>query len=176
MSSIDTDNNLFSIFAELKLHLGGIADSVKESVSWQKRAKRYDTPISTKRPYSLVMPATGLGVVSLGGPAQGRVWNIRSWTVAGTDPSTSITGRADVYITGASINGPITLASLGTTDWRDYSPSIPNVAFYGVGEMRVLAGEKVLFVFSTVAANTNLSGSALIEDFEDASLTVRMEV
>lgn len=177
MSYTDTDSgNLLSLFGELKIHLGGISSAIRDSVDWQKRAKRYDVPISTKRPYSLVMPASGLGEVDLGGPNQGRVWNVRSITVSGTDPSVAVTGRLDVYVTGSNLGQFTALSSIGTADWRDYSSSLPSVAFYGVGEMRVLPNERLRLIFSTVAGGTNLSGSILVEDFEDASLAVQMAV
>lgn len=106
-------------------------------------------------------PASNVLVLDMGGPAQGRVWELRSMKVgSGGLPSETRAGAAYVYaMSGATPDTVLGAASI--FDAIDWTTSLPNVAFYGAGEAVVVAGERLYVVF-TGATNAEDYGAAFV--------------
>lgn len=117
--------------------------------------------------------ATGLAVIRFGlrGPDLGHFWYVRNITVGGLSPTVTAAGRCDVYVIagGTPMNGA-GLTALGLADWRDESLTLPNVAFYGRGELPLRRGETIFLVVSGGTAGQQYAASGQIEDYEEAPI------
>lgn len=154
--------------AKLDLHIGS-TDKLAKAVARQKPPSQ---PVFG-RTAGAGLFVTGLPLVisfPLKGPDQGHFWYVRSIVVGGLSPTVAAAGRADVYISAAGLGGVTpSLAAIGLADWRDQSIALPNVSFYGTGEMPLRLNEE-LFVVVTGGTNGQQYVAAVqFEDYEEAA-------
>lgn len=178
--------------AELSLGFDGLRKDMHED---RQRAERVPPqPLEVARTNGAAFPNSGVLALNMGGPQQGRVWRIRSIAVGGLTPTTTEAGRADVFIaesaqqvvTGAPGSGSqpgaggvifasgLAPGSLGA--WRDQSTVLPNVAFYGLGDLSVLTGQQLWVVFSSGTATDQLIANVRIDDYETAAYAMARRV
>jgi hypothetical protein len=163
----------FDVGAYLKLKLGEIADGISgQRKDLNKLANRVTTPVLSKAPISGIVPASGFLVIPGGGlmgPDMGHFWYVRSIKVCGTTPGTSVTGRADIFISAADYRYYTSLAQCSVGDWQDQTATIPNIAFYGRGEMPLRLNEQLFIVISGATSAQQIEGSVTFEDYEEGS-------
>lgn len=173
------------LYAMLSIGFDGIRDEMKAD---RKRGEHVPPqPIEDIRRNSATFSSSGVLGLSMGGPEQGRVWRVRSIAVGGVTPTTTEAGRADVFVANAPVQlfagGPASgsqpgadgvvfataLAPGSLNNWRDQTTVLPNVAFYGLGDLSVHAGEQLWVVFSSGTSTDVLFANARIDDFETAA-------
>jgi hypothetical protein len=93
---------------------------------------------------------------------------VRSVAIGGLSPTVTATGRADVYVSAANA-GVLTLASFGLSDWRDQSITLPNIAFYGRGELPLRLNEEIVVIISNGTNAQQYVATVQFEDFEEAA-------
>lgn len=115
---------------------------------------------------STITPAANTNpvVLDLGGPSQGRVWEVRNLVVGGALPTTVVAGRADVFVSGAGASQqPNSLL-----DWRDYASTLPNAALYGAGDLALIYPENLFVVLTGYTVSTQYLALAGITDRLDS--------
>lgn len=114
---------------------------------------------------TVVIPGGGtVGTVWLKGPTKGRFWYVRKMRVSGITPATTAAGRADVFVGTQDLRGITALNQAPIAMWKDQAATIPLVASYGHGELRIASQEQVFIVFSGATAGQVYVAS--IEAFE----------
>lgn len=103
------------------------------------------------------------------GPDQGHFWYIRSIVIGGLDPTVTATGRADVFVSALNLQALTSIAAIGLADWRDTALTLPDISFYGRGEIPLRLNEE-LFVVITGATNGQQYVAAVqFEDYEEGA-------
>lgn len=174
------------LYADLSLSIDGLRDEVKKS----REPRRPPQPIERALSNAGNFPSSGVMALNMGGPEQGRVWQVRSIAVGGATPITTEAGRADVLVamTAAQVLANITTAGsqpgaggvyLATgfvagslNSWRDQATTLPNVAFYGLGDLAVHASEQLWIVFSSGTNTDLLIANIRVDDYETAAYTL----
>lgn len=107
-----------------------------------------------------------LSVNNPASPAAGRTWNVRGVGLYGADGHTAVTGSADFYAGAVPLNTdpggailPVFPDILNGTLTLPFSGTYPRHAYW------VTHGESVYAVIYGVAANTQLTLVATVEDF-----------
>ena len=165
-----TEHPIFEAFAKLKIGFDEVKRAVQDQTDWHRMARRASTPVLTHIPFSAVASSAGFAVIKIGGPEQGRFWYVRSIAIGGSDPSvTTVTGRADIYVSGADLRGYTALSAIGMADWRDYTTTFPNVSFYGRGELPMRMNEKLYVVLSSSGSAQTIGGGIQIEEYQESA-------
>lgn len=155
--------------AKIDLHIGS-SDKLQRSMAKALRQPPAQ-PAFIRIAGTKIADAAGLAVIrfDLRGPDQGHFWYVRSLVVGSGSPTTGAAGRADVYIVaGGTPIGAGGLAGLGLGDWRDQSIALPNVSFYGRGEMPLRRGEMLYVVVSAGTSGLQYVAGAQVEDFDES--------
>lgn len=173
------------LYGNLSISLDGMRDDMR---AMREQAERTPPqPIERTLTNAAAFPASGVLGLNMGTPQQGRVWQVRSIAVGGSTPTTTEAGRADILVaqsmgqvlagvpaTGSQPgHGGVVFASgfaAGAVNaWRDQATSLPNVAFYGHGDLAVHAGEILWVVFSSGTSTDLLIANVRIDDYETAA-------
>jgi len=121
-----------------------------------------------------LMPAVNTypQVINMGGPSQGFVWEARNVAVTGLSVDTTVAGNAYLFVRSGEMaqTGTTTLAQMGVTGVRDLSIGLPNVAFYGRGQVTVRAGQKLWLVLASYTVSIQYIVSAEIEQYQEGVL------
>lgn len=169
-----SDGAGIDIGAYLKLKLGEIGDHLHgQRAALNRLANKVTTPVPDKIPFSGIVPGSGFLILPGGGlvgPDMGRMWFIRSIKIGGTTPGVAVTGRADIFISASDYRIFSSLAAIGGLgDWQDQTATIPNIAFYGRGEMTLRLNEQLFIVVSGATPGQQITGNFSIEDYEEGS-------
>lgn len=177
------------LYGKLSLSLDGMRDQMRADRAEQRaRAERVPPqPIERALTNAAAFPSSGVMGLNMGAPQQGRIWRVRSIAVGGKTPTTTAAGRADVFVAttpqqvladppaagsqpgAGGIIFATALAPSSVNAWRDQAPALPNVAFYGFGDLTVHAGEQLWVVFSSGTSTDVLIANARIDDYETAA-------
>lgn len=161
-------SGLGSILASLKLSIDRSNDYERKRLT--QAAKRSAYPAMVRDVQQAVANAAGIAVLNFGGPDQGHFWEVAQYTVGGVTSTTVAAGRCDVFIDAADFNGPsMSSLNIGLTAWRDYSLVLPNLAFYGRGQMVLRAPEEVTIIVSGGTAGQQYVGVLRALDFQEAA-------
>lgn len=170
MSDTDQDRGLFAdLCAKLDLSIGS-TDRLTKQLSKPRKRLPPQQPSIIRARGSAVANSSGLAVIQfdLNGPDQGHLWYIRGMRIGGVTPITTAAGRADVYVSGGYT--PVALAGslvgLGLSDWQDFAASLPDVSFYGIGEMPVQTNEHVFIVISSGTNAQEYVANITVFDYE----------
>lgn len=136
---------------------------VMDHLLWERRRP---VPVRHRSIGSGITDPTGFVILDLLGPTQGHVWQVLGLSVGGLTTTTRAAGRADVFISKAGYAGYSSLVGPGLTDWRDFTPTLPNVALYDPDQL-FLHGEEHLYVaVSQATAGQQFVAGASIVDTE----------
>lgn len=109
-----------------------------------------------KREDAGTMPASGNLVLDLGGPPAGLAWDVKILVVSSIDPTTSTTGRVQVFISAQ----PPNLSPLMPTDSVGATNTIPSDFTWSSQQAIMRYGERLYVVYNTVASGTTMVAAA----------------
>lgn len=138
----------------LHLAIGGLEKSTKRLA----QALQYGT-VDLNRD-KRVPAAGGTIFIDLGGPARGYKWELRRLIVGGATWSTTVGGIANLNIMPA-------LAADTIAGMVDNAPSLPDVAFYGGGEVVVRASNHLFVVIVGGDAGVQYNATGMALEFVD---------
>lgn len=167
--STTEEADIFSIMGKLDVSIGNLGDEVAKMRQRQDRWRSMqETPKYMRIHSSLALSAGGFGVYKFDndGPDLGRMWYLRKLTVAGVTPSTTVAGRADLFVSSMDYRQFTTLAAMGTQDWLDQATTLPLVGTYSPGEIPLQHMEQLFVVVSGGTGSQELHMSGIIEDFQ----------
>lgn len=168
--SVDDDGdsgNFLDIALGLDLKLGSMGKTLKDI---QAQAARAESPVFSRYISSGIVPASGFLVLGNGAsPTMGHVWYIRSIAISSTAPGTIVDGRADVFVSAQDLRNVTNMNLIGMQDWRDQATSLPNIAFYGKGELPLHGQEQLAIVLSGGTLNQNVVAGIQFEQFQEAA-------
>jgi hypothetical protein len=133
-------------------------DEVKHIVRGALSRQR---PIIRKPKGTTVIPTpTANTIIELGGPADGRMWDVRHVTVSGPDPTATIAGKAFICV-----GRPVNVAA-GIDPFTVYTSTtaVPADAFISVNQLTVVRDEILFVVFNGVTAGTTVVAHAQVVD------------
>lgn len=168
---LDQDRGIFAaLCAKLDLSIGA-TDKLTSQLAKPRKRQPPAQPVFGRVRASGFASSAGFVVLKFdqAGPKQGYFWYIRSIVVGGLSPTTTAAGRADVYVVAGGTPQGSSLASLGLSDWRDQSATLPNVAFYGVGEMPLRHNEDLYIIISNGTGDQQYVAAAQFEQYEEAA-------
>lgn len=113
--------------------------------------------------------ATGNLVIGLGGPSQGRKWEIRRLIIGGSTFGSTVAGTAEVYV--SAVPGAVVGAGRNLADMVDQAsgatPSLPSVAFYGAGQIVLRYPQELKIVIVSPTASTPYEAGGAAIDLPD---------
>ena len=101
-------------------------------------------------------------VIDLGGPAYGRLWQVRRLTVGGAQWGDTVAGTPLVVVAPQASTTP------PTSDVADFSGTIPNTAFYSTGQVVVRNPARLYMVILTPTASTTYAVGGAATDMPDS--------
>ena len=172
----DTQNGAqFDLMGSINLALGKLNRHIDDQEArWRRNASRVSQPVYYPLADSQVVDANGNAVMMdqfQSGPDQGHFWHVRSIVIGGVLPTTAVVGRADIFAT-AMVPGqvPNYLQLLGTTQWRDFTTTLPSVAFYGAGELSLFPQDELLIIVSGATVGQTLVCNVSAWDYEQGAV------
>lgn len=164
------------LLAGLNVQLGRLNDHHDAERARMARRKRL-VPMDFDASASGVFPASGVLVLPLGQPSQGRIWEVRNWSCGGVLWSTVATGSATLGGTGAygrftgGSQGQAANAAPPTQEVQAAFATLPNVAQIGTRQLVVNPGETLAVVVSGGASQQQYVAHAYVIDYPlDAEL------
>lgn len=164
-----TDAPGLSLDADLKVSLDLLGGSVKRLAEQQERANQLVQQAGLLQPSSRtetaadVCGSTGTLVLDLGGPAQGRLWDVRRIVVGGATRLTAAAGTADVFVSAAGkLQQPGSLL-----DWADEAATMPLMATYGAAELALRYPEHLFIVINGGTSTQQYLAAARVVDHMD---------
>lgn len=151
-----------SLHASLNVLLGGfkrVADDLKDMRQLVLQAGLL-LPAGTVVGAAGTFPSSGSLVLDLGGPAQGRLWDVARIVVGGITPSTAAAGAADVYVSAAGRSA----MPGGLIEWCDTASSLPLNAFYSPGQVFLRYPERLYVVLRSGTSTQQYVTAARIVD------------
>ena len=132
-----------------------------------ERAKAME-PVDVRFQQSATSAATGDLGLGFSGPDAGYYWFVRRIVVGGASWSSTVSGTAEVYVTGINqvsgmSGGYVTIRDLA--DQADQAATLPNRAFYGIHELPVQSGENLVIVIRVPSATTLYKASIQVQQF-----------
>lgn len=161
-------NTLAELVAKIDVHIGSV-DKLAEKIT-QRRPPAQPVFGRVTTTGLFVAGAVTILRFPLRGPDQGHFWYVRSLIVGGLAPTTTAAGRCDVFVSGADLRELQTLAAIGMGDWRDQSTFLPNIAFYGRGELELRSHEKLFVAISDGTDGQAYVASMSFEDYEEGAV------
>jgi hypothetical protein len=107
--------------------------------------------------------ATGNLVIGCGGPAYGRIWEVKRLTVGGVLWTTTVAGQALVVV-GSVSDGQVTPP---LTDVADQAASLPDIAYYSTRQLVVRHPAHLFVVIVAPSATTQYAVGGQVSDFPD---------
>lgn len=157
-----------SFRAKLLAGLSTVAERLAESAKVQREANRRAEQAAALLPIpyrtrAQGFPSSNALVLDLGGPAQGRVWELRHAVVGGELPSDTRAGAAYYYRVGGVLTTQMPgLASM--FDVIDWTATLPAVAFYAAGDVTIVGGERLVVVITGATDAENYQAVADVQD------------
>lgn len=170
------DGGLAGLLADLCVKIDlqvGAVDKLADAERRRRMVSAQPQPALIRTRASASASAAGIAVLrfDLAGPDQGHLWFVRSLVIGGLSPTVTAAGRADVYVTaGSSVPALGSLAALGLSDWRDQAATLPDISFYGRGELPLRLNEELFVVISNGTTAQQYVAVAQVEDFREAAL------
>lgn len=115
--------------------------------------------------------ASGNLIIGCGGPAYGRLWEVKRLTVGGVLWTSTVSGQAIVVI-GSVSDGQVTPP---LTDVADQAGTLPNVAYYSTRQLVVRHPGHLFVVIIAPTAATQYAVGGQVSDFPDRRLLLDTE-
>lgn len=153
-----------SMEAEATLDLGPLHIAIGNLSEEVKELKKRLTQLQVDMPVSYVGTCptpSATFAMDLGGPNEGRWWQVRSIVIGGSDITQTPTGVGWVVVMNSapSANPPL----FATRDWT--KAALPQVAFYGSHELIVEPQEELWVVITGGTAGVQYTANAMVEAF-----------
>lgn len=149
----------------LDFHLGSMRESLDALVAASKKPARQ--PYAFRLAATATAPASGFVVLNLIGPPIGEVWHVRKIVVGGMTRTTVANGSADVIVSATDISAATSLAQLGLADEVDFTPTLPNKAFYDPRMVPVRYPERIFVCISGGTNGQVYVANVTVEALED---------
>lgn len=157
----------FEIAGKLHAAITTLASKLEEHTNQLARQYRRVLEAGAILPINTVsadveIAASGAAVLDLGGPAQGRVWDVRRLVAGGKQVTIAAAGSADAFFTAApasSVPGGLTLA-----EWVDTAATLPLTAYWGAGEFELRYPEHLFVVFRSATNGQQYMAAARFVD------------
>lgn len=104
--------------------------------------------------------------ITCGGPAYGRMWQVRSLVIGGPVWGTTVAGTALVVVNAARNLAP------ATSNVRDKVSSMPQVAFYSTGQLVVRHPDVLRFIVLTPTASTQYVVGGVATEMPDKRVRI----
>ena len=117
--------------------------------------------------------ASGSLIVGCGGPAYGRLWEVKRLTVGGQLWTTSVNGTAIVAM-GSTPDGQAALTP-PLSDIVDNASSLPSIAFYSTRQITVRHPNHLFVVILSPSATTQYVVGGQATDYPDKRLLLDTE-
>jgi hypothetical protein len=178
---VDFDLGLGDFLAELMLKITtGFEDQKTLLQKLLKLEQQYQTEGPLFRPLraGATSAATGNLTLGLGGPSQGRRWEIRHLVVGGATWGSTVAGTAEFYV--SSVPSVVDAVGRNLADLVDQAsgstPPLPANAFYSSGQivLRFPQELKCVIVGPTATTQYNLGGSAI--ETPDAAVRAQTDI
>ncbi len=104
--------------------------------------------------------------LDLGGPAYGRVWEVRQLVVGGITWATTVAGTAPVLV---QANAPNAQSGVSLLNVQDCATALPAVAFYSSGQFRVRHPNHIWVVILSGTASTPYGAAGDAFDMPDGA-------
>ncbi len=157
-----------SFGAELKASLDGVAASIERQTQALARAQEAmdHIPLDVPIMRAGTTNATGVAVISCGGPARGRQWQVRQLAVAG--PAKGVVRLLALAVTPTSPYNA-GLKDVTATRW-------PAPGFYSTHELVLQGGETLWVVVTGATASTAVTVNGSAEDYDLAAYRARLSL
>lgn len=154
------------VSAHVALELGQRLDRLDRSLTGLERAMARPPaqPFSFRPIGEAVSPSSGDVVLDLGGPANGRWWQVMQWTIGGRLWSSTAGG---VGLLVVSATPPVNAASVGIALVNDVAAASPAARTLSRGQVSVRSHERLYIVVTGPAATTEYVGAANVEQYEE---------
>lgn len=136
---------------------------VLDHLLWERQRQ----PINVRMVGSAETSPAGFAVIDCGAPVLGWQWDIVALAVGRLSTVTTAPGRCDTFVSKADYRMFTSLAEPGLTDWRDFTPHLPNVALYRSGQVLCHAQEHLYVVISGGAASQMYVAAMTVEQRAD---------
>jgi len=155
-ASVSAGIGLDAALGDIQSRLDSI-DNAIEIIGKKGQPNPTRTPLVRKFAAAKAMSNTTYNFIDVGGPAKGRIWDLRRLAIYGADPFTAVTGNVFVFL-GSVVpfdsatepaNFPEIIGDLATT-------TIPYRDFWARGTALLLSGERVMVGLKSVANATVL--------------------
>jgi len=157
--------------AGLEVRLGNLelaARAVPDVVSRFERALTRPAvqPFYFPRVGSVVIPTpTADAVIDLGGPTQGRVWDLRNLIIGGLNWTTTAAGSALVVVAAQQ---PARASDVGLPAVVDQAATLPLPAGYSRGQIRLYYPDRLYVIVQLGTQAQEYVAGARLEEYEEA--------
>lgn len=100
-------------------------------------------------------------ILDLGGPTQGRKWQVRRISIGGPLYTTTVAGKGLVVVQSSRNTTP------AMSDVADVATTLPNVAFYSTGQLTVRHPNRLYIVVLTPTGSTQYAAGAVATEMPD---------
>jgi hypothetical protein len=128
-----------------------------DAVMAETTRKLRQEPLPNTPSSSVVLDATGFGVIDLGAPTASKVWDVRRVTVTGQNPASAFAGTAVVY-RGNRPGDPLAFV--------DRSTSLPDVSTWSSQQFTLRPEEHLLVQITGGTAGATAFASAQVIEAE----------
>lgn len=115
--------------------------------------------------------ASGNLVIGCGGPAVGRLWEVKRLTVGGVLWTSTVSGQA-IVVVGSVSDGQTTPP---LTDIADQAATLPNIAYYSTRQLVVRNPGHLFVVVIAPSATTQYAVGGQVSDFPDRRTDIDTE-
>lgn len=170
----DDDGWVAKLTGSLNLFLGAV-NKLAESQDRANRLAQAALLVPAGRvevDSGIAVTATNL-ILEIGGPAQGRLWDVSRIVIGGNLPTTAAAGAAYVYVSSA----PSGSVPTSITEWVDTAATLPLNAFYSPSQVFLRYPERLYVV---VVGGTNAqqytAGARIVDRVETPTVRSSDEV
>lgn len=161
----DTAERQAAISARLSLAVEGYTD---ELIYQRRRAEEIErlqseVPAVFPQRNTIILPASGIDSIDLGGPETGRSWVLQSLAVGGVSATTVAAGTADVYQNPTDPDETAT----DLTSWRDHAATLPLVGWYTGREVVLRHPDRLWIVISGGTSGQQYAAAAWWLSYQD---------
>lgn len=123
------------------------------------------TPVAVPVQNSVTLSSTGYGIIDLGGPQQGRKWDIRLLKASDAVNVTSSAGTATTTCNWYTGQPPVGTTPPNPASWTWTFATLPAISNFTSNSITVTPNDHLYAVISSGSASHAIVASALIQDY-----------